>query len=48
MTVSERKTTVWIPLFYHKKLKILSTENETTIEEELLKILSKKFPVKEE
>ena len=43
MTESE-KTTVWIYKSYKKHLKGLANDNNSTIEEEIDKILKEKFP----
>ncbi len=41
------KTTVWVPLPYHKELKLRSVNNHSSIEEEMVKILKKEFGKKE-
>lgn len=42
------KTTVWIAKHYKKTLKSIANENDTTIEEEIDKILKKVFPNSED
>lgn len=39
----EKKTTVWIPINLHNKLKHRATDERSTIEKELIKILKKEL-----
>lgn len=49
MTESEvEKTTVWVPISLHLKLKLRSVNNRSSIEEEIEKILKKEFGIQEE
>ena len=47
MTEVEKKS-VWIPFILHKELKQRSLDNQSSIEEEIEKILEKEFHSKED
>ena len=44
----EEKTTVWIPIYLHNKLKHKAVDKRSTIRKELIEILEKEFNIEKE